>query len=533
MPIHYEVGQMQEKLNTTKHILDSEDMTYQNTLANLIAQPCVTVESPAQNKKMTSKDKNLSCENNSQNVKSSKTLEVDSTLSVKGLNPFWNEQCQEINSKLWLPTGIGFADSDLTSLNGLSQEAAVKSWFSNKVIYRPNKNLSLTFSPSFKFLEADSMDCEIIKTKCVRIYPTKEQRQILKNWFDDARFSYNAAKELIIKAEGKKPSWMDIKKQFTNSMPERLKRTPFQIKGIAVKNSVEGFWAAIKAYKKSDKKKPISHKFWSRKETEQSIFITKSAIKEKGIYPRILGEMKYKEKLPCDILDSRLVKRYDNYYLMIPYKTKRQGAENQGLGIVALDPGIRTFQTFYSENSCGYFGYDDFGRIHRLCYHLDDLISRTSKAKGKKKREMKRAQGRMRMKIQNLINEIHFQTANWLVNHFDVILLPTFETSNMAKKGKRKLRAKSVRAMLTYSHYKFKQRLKLKAFEYGKKVIDVCEAYTSKTVSWTGEIKNIGGSREIRSGGITLDRDLNGCRNIFIRSLVDSPTLMSAIVKNY
>lgn len=27
--------------------------------------------------------------------------------------------------------------------------------------------------------------------------------------------------------------------------------------------------------------------------------------------------------------------------------------------------------------------------------------------------------------------------------------------------------------------------------EFGKKVIYVCEAYTSKTVSWTGEVKNV------------------------------------------
>ena len=100
----------------------------------------------------------------------------------------------------------------------------------------------------------------------------------------------------------------------------------------------------------------------------------------------------------------------------------------------------------------------------------------------------------------------------------------------MVGKSKRKLRSKTVRAMLTWAHHQFKMRLKNKALEFGKKIIDVCEAYTSKTVSWTGEIKNVGGSRVIRSGDIKLDRDLNGARGIFIRSLVDSPTLMSAIV---
>jgi len=115
------------------------------------------------------------------------------------------------------------------------------------------------------------------------------------------------------------------------------------------------------------------------------------------------------------------------------------------------------------------------------------------------------------------------------VDNFDVILLPTFETSHMAGKKNRKLRSKTVRAMLTWAHYQFKVRLKNKALEFGKKVIDVCEAYTSKTVSWTGELKKVGGSRVIKAGDITMDRDLNGARGIFLRSLVDSPALMAML----
>ncbi len=42
--------------------------------------------------------------------------------------------------------------------------------------------------------------------------------------------------------------------------------------------------------------------------------------------------------------------------------------------------------------------------------------------------------------------------------------------------------------MMTFAHYRFKQFLKHKAYETGKLVIDVNEAYTSKTCSWTGEV---------------------------------------------
>ena len=51
----------------------------------------------------------------------------------------------------------------------------------------------------------------------------------------------------------------------------------------------------------------------------------------------------------------------------------------------------------------------------------------------------------------------------------------------MEGKTDRKIKSKTVRNMLTFAHYRFKLFLKHIAFEYGKTVIDVSEAYTSKT----------------------------------------------------
>lgn len=188
-------------------------------------------------------------------------------------------------------------------------------------------------------------------------------------------------------------------------------------------------------------------------------------------------------------------------------------------------PGIRTFLTFFSENSVGKIGQGDFSRIQRLCHHLDDLISRLTKTNTKQRQRMKKAASRIRLRIRALIDELHHKAARFLVDSFDVILLPTFETSQMALKATRHIRSKSVRNMLSFAHYRFKQFLKHKAFETGKLVLDVCEAYTSKTVSWTGEIVKIGGAKLIKSkiDGLVMDRDVNGARGIFLRALVDTP----------
>ena len=95
--------------------------------------------------------------------------------------------------------------------------------------------------------------------------------------------------------------------------------------------------------------------------------------------------------------------------------------------MVALDPGVRNFITWFSEDGCGKLGEQDFGRIQRLCQHQDNLLSRATQAPSRKRRNMRRAAERMTVRIQNLINELHHKTARYLVDNFDVILLPAFE----------------------------------------------------------------------------------------------------------
>ncbi len=74
--------------------------------------------------------------------------------------------------------------------------------------------------------------------------------------------------------------------------------------------------------------------------------------------------------------------------------------------------------------------------------------------------------------------------------------------------------------MLDLNHYGFKMRLKWYAKKYGKHVVDCNEAYTSKTRTWDGTINDrLGSSKVIKGDGFTVDRDINGSRNVFIKSL--------------
>ncbi|NET63650.1 MAG: transposase [Moorea sp. SIO1G6] len=365
------------------------------------------------------------------------------------------------------------------------------------------------------------------KSKKIRVFLSAEQRSMVRQWFGVSRYVFNKTVKILENGEVK-ANWKAIKTGILNNLPEWCKTVPYQIKSIAIKDACTAVREAKNKYKKISQINRV--RFRSRKNPVQSCYIPKSAVSAQGIYHTKLGVVTFTETLPENICDCRLTSTNGDYYLVIPHKVTSIKAENQGR-VVALDPGVRTFLTFFSETSVGKIGNGDFSRIQRLCQHLDNLISKISKAKGGQKRRTRKAARRMIIRIQNLVNELHHKAARFLVDNFDVILLPTFETSQMSNRSVRKLLSKTVRNMLCFAHYRFKEFLKHKAQETGKIVVDVCEAYTSKTVSWTGELVNIGASKVIKSkvDGRTMDRDINGARGIFLRALGDTPWLRNQL----
>lgn len=93
---------------------------------------------------------------------------------------------------------------------------------------------------------------------------------------------------------------------------------------------------------------------------------------------------------------------------------------------------------------------------------------------------------------------------------------------------KRTINSKTARAMLTWSHYRFRQHHLLhKAREFPWcRVVLVSEAYTSKTCSECGNIKrNLGSNKvykcKLCSPDVKVDRDWNAARGILVRFLTE------------
>jgi len=359
----------------------------------------------------------------------------------------------------------------------------------------------------------------VVRSKRIRIYPEKETRSLTNRYFGLTRYWYNQAVEYL-KTEGTKASLADVRKLQGDTHPEWALNSPQRIREHAFDDACEAVKQAKKKFRETGVFQEVS--FRCRKDPVQRFGFDSQSLSADTIFRKKEFQWKFfsSECFTVTLEGTQVVRENGRYFLIIPERRCLKMPENQRHGDVALDPGVRTFLSFYSENVHGKIGQGDFKNIFRLCLNLDNLISRISKAKCKPKRNMRKAAQRLRMKIKDLVNDLHHKAAHFLVTRFDRIFLPTFETSQMVTK----LQSKTARSMLSFAHYRFKQFLKAKAEEYSCEVLEVSEAWTSKTCSYCGRIHQIGRKKVLKcTCGCTVDRDLNGARGIYLRALGASP----------
>jgi len=375
------------------------------------------------------------------------------------------------------------------------------------------------------------------KAKKIKLRLTANQKDTLKQWMGTARWTYNQClneiktKNLSINADTKKL----LRERFIyndnyKTTNQWVLNTPQYIRDQALSDLMGAFKSNFASGHQ------FQIKFRSKKSPQEAIALEGRKWKDGRIYPRSFGKAKMKafEVLPSEMaFDFRIVKnRLSEFFICIPHELEIRSESqaptfnNFEEGILSIDPGVRTFCTGYSPNgkSCEW-AKNDIARIGRLCHALDKLQSKWSQPeiRHRKRYRLRRAATRIRKKIRNIVDDVHKRLCNWLVHNYHTILLPEFRTQGMVQKGKRKITSKTARNMLTWAHYRFRMRLLNKAREFPWCKVIVCdEAYTSKTCGKCGTLHNkLGGNKVFACPHckVTLDRDINGARNILIRYL--------------
>lgn len=445
----------------------------------------------------------------------SKTSAADSTSNARDLTTYWTESSLELSKKLLSHIEIDCAGLDLSLCRPLQVSTTAKSWFSTIHRCPLRKNLSEILFPSSTFSPVGFTDSgsTLVRSKKIRIYPRSEDVLKFRRYCGLTRYWFNKAVEYL-KQPGTKAYLPEVRSIQSTEHPGWAFECPQRVREHAMADAVMAVRNAKLKYKKTQQVQEVHYR--SRKDVTQRFGFDKQSLKSTSVFGRdnAVGFFPSEEIKP-QLENTEIIHENGRWFVIIPQTVNVKIPESQRFDVVALDPGVRTFQTYFSEFAVGKIGCGDFAGIYRLCVTMDKIQSDMSCAGYRARRRLKKALNRLRWKVKDLIDDLHHKTAYFLVTRFSTILIPSFEVQNMVSK----LRSKTARSMLTWSHYRFKEFLKSKAEEYSSKVIEVNEAYTSKTCSFCGKVHTIGSKKVLKcTCGISIDRDLNGGRGIFIRN---------------
>lgn len=218
--------------------------------------------------------------------------------------------------------------------------------------------------------------------------------------------------------------------------------------------------------------------------------------------------------------DCKIMKYGPHYYLLYTFDKEIHRSATKSEDCIALDPGIRTFQTGYSPSGILVkYGERQSTALHALHQKLDALRSLRSKAKQKRKQRLRKACLRIERVILNTIENLHNQTASHIARQFGTVLLPTFSTSVMQKGTT--LSSNTKRDLGSFSHYKFQQKLLGLCNQHHTTLYLVKESFTTKTCGGCGLLRDVGRAKVFHCTACSYkqDRDVHGARNILLKHI--------------
>ncbi len=302
----------------------------------------------------------------------------------------------------------------------------------------------------------------------------------------------------------------------------------------------------IKYFKKYANNNNIENVYNSR----PTVFDKYDILNNKNNTQKVNKKTNLKLVRECKLQYDTILKKY---YLLVVFDRKKN-AKLLREKFVACDPGEKNFLSIYSNKKIANLGTNMREKILAYKKQISKLQSKVNKKKKNKKKIQKHLIKTMRClekKIKNYANEIHKKSARYLCLNFENILIPKFGTKNMIsnkikveknekinklpdgeeKKQKRKefrkenKLSKKIKYVLQHqSHYRFREYLMHYAKRYRSTVLIVDESYTSVCCTNCGTQSNNYDSKRIKeciNCKKKIDRDENGSRNIFIKTLKD------------
>lgn len=374
------------------------------------------------------------------------------------ITPFWDDYTKQVSDLIWSWSERTFN----TYENDYNGKGCDSGWFNCKqytlaeggerktpldihshiisnIDHHCNKSL-----PQLKKLKKNQKVAPKLaadKSRKIKLYPSEEERTKLNKWMGTCRWIYNKCLEISNNSKDMKKTQKDFRTYIVNSIHYENENqwvldTPYDVRDDAAADLLRAFKSNFQKKRSGQISNFMIH-FKRRKDKKDHFTLRCKHWKQKKGDFAFIKNIKSAEKLPDNLdYDSIVFKNALNeYYLCIPQvldvRGENQAPKHSGC-VVALDPGIITFQSTFDTN--GYvskWGTGDVKRITRLCLAYDKLQSKWTLTNHKKRYKYKKAGRRIQKKIRNLVDDLHKKLCLWLCRNYRAILLPSFETKSL------------------------------------------------------------------------------------------------------
>lgn len=321
---------------------------------------------------------------------------------------FWTAKSKEISDSIWMPPSFPYYKT-------VSIDPDV-----NIMYYEDGPKVTMDKDEPVK-------DSSLYVTRKMRIFPDSQARAYFEKCFGIHRLYYNTAVE-IIQSMDKLPSEYKLR----DAVHDRVMRSPIAkaAEDILRDSRDEAVRVALTMATVAE-----THKYelkqgngkmglgFLTKRCGEGLFI----LRDKAfrpfyrIFTMMLGkhsqlkfrlkDKKWLEKnMPKPTSTSELIKKPNGrYYLHLVYTKTASPSSDTRREFVALDPGYRTFQTFYSEGMIGKIRSDVRKHTAQYQYRIRRLtdIVETNDLPKRTVRRIKDRIKRLRTKVSNIIANYH------------------------------------------------------------------------------------------------------------------------------
>jgi transposase len=370
-------------------------------------------------------------------------------------------------------------------------------------------------------------DKTYIKCKKIILKPNTVQKQYLETWFKSSTCMYNTTVDYI-KTNGLK-SFFEIRKKLKNDRDNIKNNSKIGKYSIythsldsMIKLVVSNYKSAITNLRRGNIRffRMRKWKYTTNKliKIEPQYFLSNSTLYK--LFGSINTEYNGKNYDLTMIRKESILKynvRDDRYMLYIPCETQNKNIKHDK-DVISIDLGLRTFITGVSNKDVIEIGNNIQPKIKEMLKYKDKIMNNKEIPKSiRKKIEI-----RTNRKLSNLRDELHWKTINYLTKHHKRIIIGDLNSKSIVRNDGSVLRKMDKRLVYFYSFYMFKQRLKTKCQLNNNKYDLVNEYLTTKICSNCGNSKeDVGANKTYNCNQckIKIGRDVNSCRNIYIRSL--------------